>query len=101
MSKDGWAADQAATIGDEIKKLRGGRSGQWLSDRTAELGYRVTRTTISELENHKRKYVTTVELMVLARALNTPPIALLYPRPLSGESIDILPGVPGTKTFTL
>jgi len=101
MSKDGWAAQQAATIGEEIRQLRGGRSGQWLSDRTAALGYRVTRTTISELENHKRKYVTTAELMVLARALNTTPIALLYPRPLSGDSIEILPGVKGSKTFAL
>jgi hypothetical protein len=84
-----------------LPKLRDPRSGQWLSDRTAALGYRVTRTTISELENKKRQYVTTAELMVLARALNTTPIALLYPRPLSGDSIKILPDVTGTKTFAL
>jgi hypothetical protein len=101
MSKDGWAAQQAVTIGEEIRQLRGGRSGQWLSDRTAALGYRVTRTTISELENHKRKYVTTAELMVLARALNTTPIALLYPRPLSGDSIEMLPGSKASKTVAL
>jgi hypothetical protein len=91
MTKD-WASDQAARIGDEIKRLRGGRSGQWLSDQTDALGYRVARTTISELENHKRKYVSTAELAILARALDTAPIALLYPPPYHAE-VEVLPGV--------
>ncbi len=95
MAKD-WASDQAARIGDEIKRLRGARSGQWLSDRTYALGYRVARTTISELENHKRKYVSTAELAILARALDTAPIALLYPPPYHAE-VKILPGVEMTN----
>jgi hypothetical protein len=95
MTKD-WASDQAARIGDEIKRLRGARSGQWLSDRTYALGYRVARTTISELENHKRKYVSTAELAILARALDTAPIALLYPPPYHAE-VEILPGVEMTN----
>jgi hypothetical protein len=90
-----WAADQAKRVGLELKRLRGRRSGQWLSDRTAELGYRVPRTTISELENSKRKYVSTAELVILARALDTAPVALLYPAPYQGE-IDVLPGESST-----
>jgi len=39
--------------------------------------------------------------MVLARALNTTPIALLFARPLEGDSIEILPGVIGSKTSAL
>jgi hypothetical protein len=95
VAKD-WAADQAARIGDEIRRLRGPRSGQWLSDRTDALGYRVARTTISELENHKRKLVSTAELVVLARALDTAPIVLLYPPPYSAE-LEVLPDGNGTS----
>ncbi len=94
MAKD-WAAGQAKRVGIELKRLRGRRSGQWLSDRTAELGYRVPRTTISELENSKRNYVSTAELVILARALDTAPVALLYPAPYQGE-IDVLPGESST-----
>ncbi|HME74272.1 MAG TPA: helix-turn-helix transcriptional regulator [Mycobacterium sp.] len=95
MAKD-WAGDQAERVGRELKRLRGRRSGQWLSDRTAELGYRVPRTTISELENGKRKYVSTAELAILARALDTAPVALLYPPPYQ-DDIELLPGQSSTS----
>jgi transcriptional regulator with XRE-family HTH domain len=95
MAKD-WATDQAERVGRELKRLRGRRSGQWLSDRTAELGYRVPRTTISELENGKRKYVSTAELAILARALDSAPAALLYPPPY-GDEIEVLPGQSSTS----
>jgi transcriptional regulator with XRE-family HTH domain len=95
MAKD-WATDQAERVGRELKRLRGRRSGQWLSDRTAELGYRVPRTTISELENGKRKYVSTAELAILARALDSAPAALLYPPPY-GDGIEVLPGQSSTS----
>jgi len=95
MAKD-WVADQAERVGRELKRLRGRRSGQWLSDRTAELGYRVPRTTISELENGKRKYVSTAELAILARALDTAPVALLYPPPYQ-DDIELLPGQSSTS----
>ncbi len=103
MSPQNWAEEQAARIAAEVKRLRGvqRRSAQWIADRTAELGYTVTRPVIADLESGRRKYVTTAELMVLARALNTTPIALLYPAPLSGNSIEVLPNVNGSKTFAL
>ncbi|RIU41057.1 helix-turn-helix domain-containing protein [Mycobacteroides abscessus] len=69
----------AARVGRQIKALRAGRSGQWLADRTSALGYGVARTTISELENGKRSFVTTGELTALAVALSVPPVALLFP----------------------
>jgi transcriptional regulator with XRE-family HTH domain len=86
-----WAELDAARVGDEVKRLRGKqRSGQWLSDRTDEIGHRLSRTMISELERGERKYVTTAELVVLAAALDTAPIALLYPAPYD-EDIKFTP----------
>lgn len=97
MSK--WSDEQARRIGKAIKALRGDRTGQWLADRTAELGHPISRTTISELEGDegRRKHVTTAELAILAAALNVPPIVLLYPGPDYGEYIDVLPGRPVRK----
>lgn len=95
VAKD-WAAKQAARIGDEIRRLRGSRSEQWLSDRTDALGHRIPHTAIAELENHQRTDVSTAELAVLAKALDTAPVALLYP-PSSGAELEMLPGVAATS----
>jgi transcriptional regulator with XRE-family HTH domain len=96
VAKEDWSAEQAKTVGAEIKRLRGGQSGQWLSDRTFELGYRVARTTISELENGKRKYISVSELVVLAQALETAPVVLLYPAPYD-ENVEYAPRVMMSK----
>jgi transcriptional regulator with XRE-family HTH domain len=98
-----WAEEQARRIAQEVKRLRrrGSHSAQWLADRTSELGYPVSRSTVTDLENGRRRFVTTAELMVLARALNTTPIALLYADPLGPEVEMMLPGVKATETFAL
>jgi hypothetical protein len=44
--------------------------------------------------------VTVAELMVLARALNVAPVALLYPGPYDGD-IEMLPDVAQSETFAL
>jgi len=90
MSED-WAERLTKRIGEEIKRLRGDRSGQWLSDRTAELGHRVSRSTISEIETHRRKSITAADLVILAAALDTAPVALVYPPPYN-EDVEALPG---------
>lgn len=90
MSKT-WAEEHAERVARAVKALRGKRSGQWLSDRTAEAGHRVSRTTLSELENGKRKHVTTAELFVLAWALEVPPALLLFPDMPDGE-VEVVPG---------
>jgi transcriptional regulator with XRE-family HTH domain len=94
-----WAEEQAAHIAQEVRRLRRvhRRSAQWLSDQTAELGYSVTRAVIADLENGRRKYVTIAELSVLAAALNTAPIALLYPPPFFDTEVEVLPGVKVNK----
>lgn len=91
-----WSAEQAARVGDEIRRLRGSRSQQWLSDRTDALGYRIPHPTIAELENHQRAHVSTAELAVLAKALDVAPVRLLYPSAYPTE-LDVLPGVPATS----
>jgi hypothetical protein len=85
-----WAEEQAHRVALEIRRLRGKRSAKWLADRTAELGSAVTRAVISDLEVGRRRYVTVSELVVLALALDTAPIALLYPAPYL-EKIRALP----------
>lgn len=95
MASD-WADQHARNVGAELRRLRGRRSAQWVSDRTAELGHRVARSTISEIENGRRSYVTTTELAILARALETAPVALLYSPPYSAE-VELLPGEKTTR----
>lgn len=90
MSEIPWPDEMTARIAAEIKRLRGGRSGQWLSDRTAELGYRVSRSTISEIETGRRKSITLSDLIILAAALDTVPLALIYPGPYR-DKIRVLP----------
>ena len=86
---DKWAGDIARRVAERIKALRGDRSGQWLSDRTDEFGHRVSRSTISELENGKRSTVAVDALIVLAAALDVPVVDLLYP---GWDPVEILPG---------
>ena len=87
--------DQALTqrVGRQVKQLRGGRSAQWLSDRTGELGSRIARATISELERGDRKFVTVAELLILAAALDVSPVALLYGEQLVDGEVELIPGL--------
>jgi transcriptional regulator with XRE-family HTH domain len=77
------------------------KSAQQLADRCSELGMpSLTRSVIADMENGRRLWVSVAELMVLARALNTAPIALLYPAPLADET-EMLPGVKVDGPFAL
>lgn len=87
-----WAEKQAHTISTAVHHLRGQRSAQWLSDRTHELGYRVTRSVITDLENGRRRHVTTSELLILSVALDVAPLCLLYPALPDGQ-VEAVPGV--------
>jgi len=95
MSEE-WGAELTNRIGAELKRLRGDRSGQWLSDRTEELGQRVSRSTISEIETHRRKSLSVDHLILLAAALDVAAVDLIYPGEAKTE-IEILPGVIKTK----
>jgi hypothetical protein len=95
-----WAEREAHRLAARIQRLRGRRSGQWLSDRTAELGYRVSRAVISDLETGRRRYLTTAELSVIAAALDVAPVALLYPGPYD-EAVEALPDVTIPKRWAV
>lgn len=95
-----WEEEQAHRVGTEIRRLRNKRSAQDISDRTVELGCAVTRAVISDIEVGRRRYVTIAELIVLARALDTAPLALLYPAPYR-DAIQILPIAEGGKSQEL
>lgn len=69
-----------------------------LAARTAELGYPIHRVAISKLESGERA-ITVPELVILAAALNTVPLALLLPG--TDEKIEILPGNAMTGAATI
>lgn len=94
-----WEVEQAHRIGREVQRLRKAASltAQQLGDRAGELGLKMTRQAISDLENGRRRYVTTSELVVLAAALDTSPVALVYPGPYGDEMIELLPGMQASK----
>ncbi len=91
MSNESWSDELAKRICREVARLRGQQSMQWLSDRTAEAGKRVSKVSISELENGKRKSVSVADLVILAAALGVPPIELLYPG-MPDAKVEGLPG---------
>ena len=60
----------------------------------------MSRAVIADLENKRRSWIGVAEVMVLARALNTAPVALLYPDPCAAE-VEMLPGVKVAGPFAL
>jgi transcriptional regulator with XRE-family HTH domain len=90
----GWAAREAAEIGRRIAQRRTAlhMSAQQLAARCAELGMpEITRPVLVKLEHGRREAVSTAELAVLAAALDTAPILLLYPVG-QADSAEYLPG---------
>lgn len=94
-----WARALVERVGKAVKEARKGRSAAWLSDRTAELGYRISPTVIAKLDSgHRGDVLSVPELIVLAAALDTAPVALLYPNPGDELSnvVQVLPAVETT-----
>ncbi len=90
-----WERTMTTRIGAAIKTLRNlqDMSAQKLSDRLTELGLDISRASISALENGRRPYITVTEVMLFARALNTSPIALIFPGPRYADTTEVLPNV--------
>lgn len=95
MTQDSaWPRGLTATIAAEIQRFRGQRkmSAQQLADATADLGHPVPRSVIANLESGRRDTVSVAELLVLARALEVPPLLLIFP--LGRERMtEVLPGM--------
>ncbi|MGP3926147.1 helix-turn-helix domain-containing protein [Streptomyces sp. 8N616] len=76
-----WADKVMATVAAEVRRRRKElrMSAQDLADRCEEIGYPIPRNVIANMESGRRSTLPLVDVMVLARALNTSPICLIYP----------------------
>jgi transcriptional regulator with XRE-family HTH domain len=75
----GWAPERV--VAWAVRRHRDNRlhiSAQELADRVTEAGGKLSRQAISKIENGDRG-ISVAELLVLARALEVPPLLLLYP----------------------
>lgn len=87
-----WLQAQTDAVGHAIRELRGDRSAQWVSDATAELGYRVTRALITDLELGRRRYIAAHELVMLSAALGVTPATLLTWGQMPDGDVELMPG---------
>jgi hypothetical protein len=76
-----WASQVMATVATEVRRRRKERdmTAQELADACAEIGYPIPRNVIANMESGRRATLPLVEVIVLAEALNTHPILLIYP----------------------
>ncbi|MEV0446168.1 helix-turn-helix transcriptional regulator [Streptomyces spectabilis] len=76
-----WADQVMATVAAEVRRRRKelGWSAQDLADKCEEIGHPIPRNVIANMESGRRSNLPLVDVMVLAEALNTPPICLIYP----------------------
>lgn len=96
-----WQKEMTDRIGKRVQELRRDKTALWLSERTEELGMKISRSALSELENGKRKSISLAEFLILALALETSPAMLLYPDYPDGE-VEIWPGkrMPAMEAFS-
>jgi transcriptional regulator with XRE-family HTH domain len=94
LAAQAWQARLAADVGARIARFRRekGMTGQALADECAKLHVPFDRAVISKLEKGNRQTLTIGDLLVLARALDVPPLLLLFPLGHADE-VEVLPGV--------
>lgn len=85
-----WELDTHLRIAEGVRRARGARSAQWLADRTADLGHPITRAQIANYESGRKKTLDITELLVIAAALEVPPVVLIYPD-LPDADVEVLP----------
>ena len=70
-----------ATVAAEVRRRRKemGWSAQDLADKCEQIGHPIPRNVIANMESGRRANLPLVDVMVLAAALKTPPICLIYP----------------------
>ncbi|MFE1405218.1 helix-turn-helix domain-containing protein [Streptomyces sp. NPDC058770] len=76
-----WVDQVMSTVAGEVRRRRKelGWSAQDLADKCEEIGHPIPRNVIANMESGRRSNLPLVDVMVMAEALNTPPICLLYP----------------------
>lgn len=99
LSSNEWAAKIANRVGRQVAHYRGqitregGKTGitaQALAERCQGLGLQIDRTVIAKLEKGTRQTITIGEVIVLARALGVPPVALMFELGVE-EQTEIIP----------
>lgn len=98
MEATEWVRKFSAQIAAGINQARGDRSDQWIADRTKRLGHPISRPAVSEYRRGVRKVMPVTDLMVLAMALEVPPVALLFPG-LPNAEVLLFPDNMGATAF--
>lgn len=97
MTHSDWTTSTVRRIGAKVKELRKGKlSAEGLAERVTELGYPYSRSALVNLEYGRKSSIELGELLVLAAALEVPPLLLLYPD-LADGPVEALPGVTTTS----
>ena len=94
MTSD-WELDLAGRVGRAVAGRRTALllTADALSERTRKLGYAIPGATIGKIEANARSgKLEVAELLVLAAALETPPVLLLVPQCPDGSE-EVLPGL--------
>jgi len=93
MPQSDWPAGLTSAIAAEMRRYRLSRkySAKELADRCVKLGLPVSRSTLADLENGRRASLTVPELLIIARALDVPPVQLVYPVG-HVDAVEALPG---------
>lgn len=89
---DAWHRATAERVGKAVAKFRkdAGMTAQQLAERCKELDAPIHRTTITKIEGGRSRF-DLGELLILAAALDVPPLALLFPD-LPDGPVEVVPG---------
>lgn len=89
-----WEERLSARIAAEIRRLRTSQkiSAQVLADRVTGLGLPMSRSTVADIENGRRKFISVAELLAIATVLNAAPVMLVFPGPYA--DIELVDGLP-------
>lgn len=76
-----WASAVATVSARQIRRFREARGWnvRQLSERCEALGYPIPRNVLLKIEGGYRRYLTVAETLILARALDVPPVHLVLP----------------------
>jgi transcriptional regulator with XRE-family HTH domain len=87
-----WSTEVARTVARQVRYWRGRRrlSAQALAIRTKALGHEVPRSVLANLENGRRDALGFADLLVLAAALDVPPVLLFAALGYERE-VEVLP----------
>jgi transcriptional regulator with XRE-family HTH domain len=82
-----------AAVAEQVRRHRQeqGISAQQLDERTAELGMRIPRSVLANLENGRRENLDVSELVILGQALGIAPLDLLFPPDEKDIRVEYLP----------